>query len=228
MNINLFHLKNSRSQIIIWMLEELKLEYSISTPKFIQDNLIPSHFTPIQYPTIKVEVKDQVHYLSETNAIIELLMIHEDKLIPPTNSLETKLNYLYWKNYAISTLLPYIGLKEKMALQIQDQPFITRRLANNKKNKLSKDFIDNGLDRHLLNIENQLSKNKWLLGGYFSIVDILMWYGLEVANTQIDPNIYPNISRYLVGIHGREAFKTSLIAGEWDHNEFKKFWKKAW
>lgn len=113
MQIRLFHLQNSRSQRIIWFLEELGLNYDLIT-KYHSDedknNNSPHQLS--KFPTLEIIEQEQTSILAETSAILDYFS-HLHPQLSQNNLLSQQLqNFYYWKNYCEATFIPDLVLKQ--------------------------------------------------------------------------------------------------------------------
>lgn len=107
MQIRLFHLKNSRSQRIIWFLEELGLNYELIIKDHSgidKDKNSPHQLS--KFPTIEIIEQEQISILAETSAILDYLSHLHPQLGPNNLSSQQLQNFYYWKNYCEATFIP--------------------------------------------------------------------------------------------------------------------------
>lgn len=112
MLITLYHLHNSRSQRIVWLLEELGCEYKLKNINGIKNVDLPDEFLPIKAPTITIDEHHSIYHLSESAAICEFLCTTHQSLVPYIESTEGIADLLFWKNYADGSFMPNLALKQ--------------------------------------------------------------------------------------------------------------------
>ncbi len=127
MQIRLFHLQNSRSQRIIWFLEELGLNYDLIT-KYHSDedknNNSPHQLS--KFPTLEIIEQEQTSILAETSAILDYFS-HLHPQLSQNNLLSQQLqNFYYWKNYCEATFIPDLVLKQIFHQIAERTPFLVR------------------------------------------------------------------------------------------------------
>ncbi|MFC3151460.1 glutathione S-transferase family protein [Litoribrevibacter euphylliae] len=214
--IKLHHLNNSRSQRLLWALEEIGLPYEIiryeRDPKtmFAPDSLKKVH--PLGKAPVLV---DGEITLAESGAIIEyLLQTHGNQFLPEQSG-KAYQNYLYWMHYAEGSLMPYLLLKlvfEKV--KTSPMPFFVRPIAKAIADKATSTFIGPNLDNHLKFINQHLSQNEWFAGDQLTGADFQMSFPLEacvargIANQQ-----HPHIVNYVKRFQSRPAYQQALEKG---------------
>lgn len=227
MKINLYHLNNSRSHRIVWMLEELNCHYEIISPDDIEINDVSIAYLPIKYPTLKIQTPDSILFLTESGAIVEFISQYYQSLIPQNDDISKIVSFLFWKNYADGSFMPNLVLKQVFTQIMQKTPIPFRMISWSFKYLFNKLYLDKTLNEQLSRIDNHLSTNTWFAND-FSIADILMWFPLEVCYTVSLNCNYPHIDSYIKRIHSREAFQKALIRGNWSEKDFHKYWASAW
>ena len=214
--ITIHHLNNSRSQRILWLLEELNLPYDI---KFYQRDaktmLAPPELKKI-HPLGKSPVlTDGPHTIAESGAIIEYITRrHGGGRMQPAQGSDEELRFTYWMHYAEGTLMPPLlvslifGEIAKAPL-----PFFVKPVVNKIVSTVKERFIRPQLKLNLDYIEQELSKSEWFAGHLFSAADIMMSFPLEAASTRGGIESRPNIARFLSKIHARPAYQEAVRKG---------------
>lgn len=227
MQIRLFHLKNSRSQRIIWFLEELELNYELT----IKDHSIISKDknSPHQlskFPTIEIIEQGKTSVLAETSAILDYLSHLHPQLGPNSLSSQQPLNFYYWKNYCEATFIPDLVLKQIFHQIAQRTPFPIRFIPKLLKYGFDQGYLNQSLQRQMKMIDEHLEQHAWFAGDQFTIVDILMWFPLLACSQNYSQ--FKHIHRYLAQIENRPAFNNALIKGQWSASTFNAYWTTAW
>lgn len=213
----LHHLQNSRSQRIIWLLEEIGIEYEIKFYSYRTEK--PKE---LKFPT--VELPDQKKLLTETSAIAEFICAVENKLTIQANQ-ENYWDFCFYKNYADSSFMVNIALKQvfqqikvQTPLPVRFIPFVLQKAFNGA-------YLNPELKKQLEHIDQHLSENAWLAGDVFSYADILLWFPLHCAEYAYpDFRQYNQLNRYLEQIRDRSAFQAALERGQWSTEIFKSYW----
>lgn len=227
MQIRLFHLQNSRSQRIIWFLEELGLNYELTIKDHSgidKDKNSPHQLS--KFPTIEIIEQGKTSILAETSAILDYLS-HLHPQLGPNSLLSQQLqNFYYWKNYSEATFIPDLVLKQIFHQIVKRTPFPVRFIPKFLKYGIDQGYLNQSLQRQMSMIDKHLEHHLWFAGDQFTTADILMWFPLLACS----PNYrqFKHIQRYLAQIENRPAFKNALIKGRWSASTFKAYWTTAW
>lgn len=217
MNITLFHLPNSRSQRILWLLEELKCDYKLNLANAVSDN------KNIKYPTIEIVDDGTVIRLSETSAIAEFLCHHFKGHPDHLTEIHQSANFFFWKNYPDGSFMPDLALKQIFNQIVIQTPWPVRFISKSIQFAFRKGYLDGTIKMHMDKIEHHLTGRTWV-DGEFGICDILLWFPLKACYESSAQNNYPNINKYLKKIANREAFKAALKKGKFSEEIFSKYW----
>lgn len=227
MQIRLFHLQNSRSQRIIWFLEELGLNYEliIKYHSDVDENKNSPHQLS-KFPTIEIIEQGEFSILAETSAILDYLS-HLHPQLGQNNLLSQHLqNFYYWKNYCEATFIPDLVLKQIFHQIVQRTPFPIRFIPKLLKYGFDQGYLNQSLQRQMNMIDKHLEHHLWFAGDQFTIADILMWFPLLACSQNYSQ--FKHIQRYLTQIENRPAFKNALIKGQWSASTFNTYWTIAW
>lgn len=217
MKITLFHLPNSRSQRILWLLEELKCDY-----KLILSNAVPDD-QKMKYPTVDILDHGTAFRLTETSAIAEFLSHHFKFLPDHLNNVQDSANFFFWKNYADGSFMPDLALKQVFNQIVIQTPWPLRFICKSIQYGFHKGYLDCSMKMHMDKIEQHLTGRTWV-SGEFGICDILLWFPLLSCHVSFTQGNYPNIVEYLKRIADRPAFKAALKKGEFSEEIFYKYW----
>lgn len=213
--ITLHHLNNSRSQRILWMLEEIGIDYQIKHyQRDPQTMLAPAELRQVHPLGKSPLITDGELTLAESGAIIEYLAErYGDWLLPAAGSPE-RLRYRYWLHYAEGSAMPPLLLKLVFdKLRSAPMPFFIKPIARGIANKVSQAFISPQLKLHFDYLESQLSEHDWFAGDAFSAADIQLSFPLEAAAARGVLSNHPRLSDFLQRIHARPAYRRALEKG---------------
>ncbi len=210
------HLENSRSQRVLWLLEELGLEYRIKLYKRDPATMLGPDSLKKVHPLGKSPVvQDQGKVIAESGAIMEYLIgrYGEGRLIPPPDT-DDRLAYTYWLHYAEGSLMPMMLLKlvfDRFAHP--PMPLVMRPVAAVIAIGVKAKFVTPRLAQHLDFIEAELGKSTWFAGEELSGADIQMSFPLEAAAARGAVDDRPNILAFVERIHARPAYQEALRRG---------------
>jgi glutathione S-transferase len=211
------HLNNSRSQRVLWLLEELGLPYEvIRYERDAKTMLAPPSLLAIHPLGKSPVIFDGGVTVAESGAVVEYLIDRYGggRLIPAVGTPE-RLRYTYWLHYAEGSAMPPLLLKlvfDRVANAPAPWPIsaIARRIAGTVQNS----FIGPQLKRHLDYMEAELTARPWFAGEEFTAADIQMSFPLEAAASRAGLNAgRPRLMGFLERIHARDAYKRALTRG---------------
>jgi len=212
--ITVHHLENSRSQRILWLLEELGVDYEIKHYKRDpKTSLAPPELLRIHPLGKSPVVTDGDSTLAESGAIIEYLVDRYGKgaLIPPGGSPE-RLRYTYWLHFAEGSAMPPLLMKLVFnRIEKGPMPFFARPIARGIARKVKQGFIDPNLERIGAHMESELSRSEWFAGDAFTAADIQMSFPIEAMVARMGSR--PRMAQFLDRIHASPAYQRSLEKG---------------
>jgi len=209
------HLNNSRSQRVLWLLEELGVEYEVKRyerdPKTM---LAPPALGAVHPLGLSPVLTIDGQMLAETGPIVSYLIANygQGRLIPPVGSPE-RLRYIFYRHHADGTALPPLVTKLVLseAPKSTPLPFFLRPVARMLFGGVVTDHIDPQLTNLIAFWMSELEKSRYFAGEELTGADIVMSFPLEVAATQAQ--LPPRITEYLEDIHGRPAYQRALQRG---------------
>jgi glutathione S-transferase len=210
------HLNNSRSQRILWLLEELGLEYEIKKYQRDPKTMLAPPALRAVHPLGKSPViQDGDTVVAESGAIIEYLTARQGGALAPAPGTPERLHYTYFLHYAEGSAMPPLLLKLVFdRVESGPGPFFVRPIARAIAAKVKDTFVLPQIRQHLAFLEGELGKRNWFAGSDFSAADIQMSFPLEAAAARggLDGQ-YPNLVAFLDRIHARPAYKKALERG---------------
>ena len=211
------HLNNSRSQRVLWLLEELGIEYDIKRyQRDAKTMLAPSELRQVHPLGKSPVITDGGLTLAESGAIIEYLVERygHGRLVPAAGTPE-KLRYSYWLHYAEGSIQPMLLMKLIFdRIEKAPMPFFARPIARAISRNTKSSFIEPNIKRHLDYMEAELGKMPWCAGNEFTAADVQMSFPLEAATVRggLDSR-WPNLIAFLGRIHARPAYKRAIERG---------------
>ena len=214
--ITVHHLNNSRSQRILWLLEELGLEYEIKPyQRDAKTMLAPPELRAVHPLGKSPVVTDGDQTLAESGAIIEHLSDRygAGRLAPAFGSPE-RVRYLYWLHFAEGSAQPPLLLKLLFDRIKSKSPLLVRPVARAIADKTLDTFVLPNIERNLNFMESELGRTDWFAGNAFTSADIQMSFPLEAARMRggLDEK-RPRLMAWLERIHSRPAYKKALERG---------------
>ena len=211
------HLNNSRSQRILWLLEELGLPYEVKRYQRDAKTMLAPPGLRAVHPLGKSPViTDGDMTLAESGAIVEYLASRHGggDLIPKTDTPE-HLRYVYWMHFAEGSMMPPLLLKLIFdRIESGPMPFFARPVARKISGTAKNLMVLPNLNRLLDFTEGELGKHEWFAGNAFSAADIQMSFPLEAAASRggLDER-RPKLWAFLQKIHARPAYQRALEKG---------------
>lgn len=215
--ITVHHLNNSRSQRVLWLLEELGLAYEIvryeRNPKTM---LAPPELKQIHPLGKSPVVVDGEAVLAESGAVIEYLVEkYGDGRLKPAAGTPDKLRWTYFLHYAEGSVMAPLLMKLVFdRVETSPAPFFVKPIARGIAKKVKGSYIQPQIDQHLKFLEAELGERDWFAGAEFSAADIQMSFPLEAAAARggLD-SAYPRLTAFLTRIHARPAYQRALERG---------------
>jgi glutathione S-transferase len=215
--LTVHHLNNSRSQRVLWLLEELGVPYEIKHyQRDAKTILAPSSLRRVHPLGKSPVITDDDVTVAESGAIIEYVIERHGKgrLMPPAGTPE-KRRYTYWLHYAEGSLMPFLVMKLVFArLRTAPMPFFVKPIARGIAGTVNRGFLDPNMKIHLDFIEAELAKGTWFAGEAFTAADIQMSFPVEAAMARISGEATrPRITAWLERIRARPAYQKALEKG---------------
>lgn len=217
--ITLHFLERSRAHRIIWLLEELSVEYAIE--KYQRDP--KTLFAPEALQKIHPLGKSPVIYdsetkitLAESGAIIEYLISRYDtgNNLTLNQSSPEYWQYIYWLHFCEGTLMtPLLFTVVFDKVKTSPMPFFARPIAKQIANKVMSSFVNPNIKRLLTYANKHLENNTWFAGEVLSGADIQMSYPLDVLAENGKLKDYPSLSAYVKHLHQLPNYQKALKLG---------------
>ncbi len=215
--ITVHHLNNSRSQRVLWLLEELGVPYEIK--RYQRDAatmLAPPELRAVHPLGKSPVITDGDLTIAESGAIVEYLVERygNGKLVPLPGTPE-KIRYTYWLHFAEgSAMLPLVMKLIFGRLETAPMPFFIKPVAKGIASKVKAGFIEPNIKAHLDYMESELGKTLWFAGDAFTAADIQMSFPIEASAARggLD-GARPKLMAFLERIHAMPAYKAALEKG---------------
>jgi len=211
------HLNNSRSQRVLWLLEELGLPYEI---KFYQRDpktmLAPPSLRAVHPLGKSPVITDGDVTVAESGAIIEYLVERygQGRFVPAAGTPE-RLRYTYWLHYAEGSIMPLMVMTLIFnQIPKSPMPFFVKPIAKGISDKVKSAFLNPQIKMHLSYLEAELGKSEWFAGNEFTAADVQMSFPLEAATARagLDKS-QPRLLAFVQRIQARPAYQRALEKG---------------
>lgn len=202
MTIIVHHLENSRSQRVLWLLEELGLPYEVR--RYERDKrtmLAPPELKRVHPLGKSPVIEDGGSIVAETGAIVEYLVHRGEGHFGAPAGREEALLYRHFVHYAEGSLMPPLLVN----LVLGRIPLFGK--AGQRK-------FQPMINVHLDYVEAELARRAWFAGSEITAADIMMSFPLEAAAARANARYGRNsLSAWLDCIHARPAYQAALRAG---------------
>jgi glutathione S-transferase len=209
------HLNNSRSQRILWMLEELGVPYEVKRYEREPSMQAPASLRAVHPLGKSPVITDGDRTLAESGAILEYLVdTYGNGRFRPATGTPDKINYTYFLHYAEGSLMPLLLMKLIFSRIPSRLPFFMKPVGRAIAKGANTTLLDPQIGSHFMFLESELGKREWFAGADFTAADIQMSFPLEAAAARA-PMVrqMPKLSAFLDRIHARPAYQRALEKG---------------
>ena len=214
------HLNNSRSQRVLWLLEELGVPYEVKRYERNKETMLAPPELKQVHPLGKSPViTDDSLTIAETGLICEYLCDRYGQgRLAPVKSVGVdspeRLRWLYWLHYAEGSAMPPLLLSLVFGAMPQRAPALMRPLVKAIARRAQDGFVNPQIKLHLDYWEAELGLSGWFAGAEFSAADVMMSFPVEAAATRVGYGAdRANLKVFLERIHARPAYKRALERG---------------
>ena len=211
------HLNNSRSQRVLWLLEELGVAYEVKRyQRDAKTMLAPPSLLAVHPLGKSPVITDGALTLAESGAIVEYLVgRYGAGRFAPAPGTPQGVRYIYWMHFAEGSAMPPLVMKLVFdRIEKGPMPFFARPIARAIAGRVKSTFIAPQITRNLDFMEAELGKSEWFAGDEFTAADIQMSFPVEaaVARAGLDAS-RPRLMAFLERIHARPAYRRALERG---------------
>jgi glutathione S-transferase len=211
------HLNNSRSQRILWLLEELGVDYDLKCyQRDPQTLLAPPELTAVHPLGKSPVIEDGDLKLAESGAIVEYLADrYGGGKLARAHGSPARAQYVYWLHYAEGSAMPPLLMKLVFDRVVAaPMPFFARPVVRKIHQSVMNAYIGPQLKLHLDYLETQLATRDWFLDGEFSAADVQMSFPLETAVARVGlDQTRPRLLNWLRRVHARPAYRRAVERG---------------
>ena len=214
--ITIHHLENSRSQRVLWLLEELGLPYEVR--RYARDaktSLAPPELLKVHPLGKSPVITDGAVTVAETGAIVEYLIDRAGGALRPAPGSADHRRYTYWLHFAEGSAMPPLVMALVFGkLRTAPMPFFARPIARAIADKVMNGFVQPNLDRNIAYMESELSDRGWFAGRSFSAADVMMSFPVEAALSRgRSAGKAPRLAAFLERVRARPAWQRALERG---------------
>jgi glutathione S-transferase len=216
--ITVHHLNNSRSQRVLWLLEELGVPYVVKRyERDARTMLAPPELRAVHPLGKSPVITDGDKTIAESGAIVEYLVdtYGNGRLVPSAGTPE-RLRYTYWLHYAEGSAMPPLLLKLIFdRVESAPMPFFAKPIARAIAKKAKSSFITPQLETHFGFMESELGRSEWFAGSEMTAAVIQMSFPVEggVSRAGLTEATRPRLYAFLERIHARPAYARALDKG---------------
>jgi glutathione S-transferase len=215
--LTIHHLENSRSQRILWLLEELGLDYTVKRYKRDKEtSLAPPELLAIHPLGKSPVITDGANTVAESGAIIEYLVSkYGDGSLVPAEGTPERLAYTYWLHYSEGTFMPLIILSLILGrIESAPMPFFIKPVAKGIVEKVRAGYLNQNVKRNLEFMESALGKSIWFCGDQLTAADIQMSFAVEAAAVRTDlAATCPNLQAFIDRMRLLPTYQAALEKG---------------
>ena len=214
--IVLHHLENSRSQRVLWLLEELGLPYEVKKYKRDRKTMLAPPELKAVHPLGKSPViTDGKITVAESGAILEYLLdTHGQGRLRPAAGTAERRQFTYWLHFAEGSAMPPLLMTLVFDQVKAKSPLFVNPIAKGIADQVDRMFLRPNLEAQMRFMEAELTARPWFAGAEFSAADVQMSFPLEAAAARgvLDAR-HPKLQDWLERIHARPAYARALAAG---------------
>lgn len=212
--ITVHHLNNSRSQRVLWLLEELEVEYEIKFYKRdAKTNLAPSTLKLIHPLGKSPVITDGEITVAESGAIIEYLIETYGKHLKPDAGSQAWRQYTYWMHFAEGSLMPPMVAKLVFDKVRAKTPMLFKPIAKKIADGVMEGYYSPISQANMAYVNTHLGNNIWFAGGELSGADFQMSFPLEASVARGVGKAFPEIEKFVSRVHQRPAYQRALEKG---------------
>jgi glutathione S-transferase len=212
--ITIHHLNNSRSQRVLWLVEELGLPYEVKRYERLASMQAPPALKAV-HPLGKSPILTEGDLtLAETGAIVAyILETHGAGRLVPERGTGAYWDYQHFLHYAEGSAMPPLVMKLIFSRLPKEAPFFAKPILKGTVEAVNHRLLDPQIAGHLDHWERSLGRSGWFAGEEFSAADIMMSFPVEAAGSRVGFGQRANLPAFLQRIHSRPAYKAALERG---------------
>lgn len=213
--ITVHHLNNSRSQRILWLLEELGAPYDVKRYERDAKTMLAPPALRAVHPLGKSPViTEGDRTVAETGAIVEYILDEygQGRLIPQAGT-EERRRYTYWLHFAEGSAMPPLVMTLLFGEIPKRAPFFVRPVAKMIGATVTGTFLRPNIEAQQALMDAELARGGWFAGDAFTAADVMMSFPVEAAQSRIGLGSHARLQGWLAKIHARPAYQAALKRG---------------
>jgi glutathione S-transferase len=209
------HLNNSRSQRVLWLLQELEIPHVV---KYYHCNAktmaAPPELLAVHPLGKSPVITDDSITVAETGAIVEYLLLKygNGRMVPEAGTPD-RLRYTYWLHFAEGSAMPPLVMTLLFTEMPKQMPALLRPVARLIGNAVQTSYLRPQIDRQLSLMEAELERSAWFAGPGITAADVMMSFPVEAAASRVGLGERTKLSAWLAAIHARPAYQRALEEG---------------
>jgi glutathione S-transferase len=209
------YLEKSRAHRVLWLLEELGLDYEVKTYRRTRDYRAPESLKAVHPLGKSPVIEDGGRIVAESGAITEYLVeAYGGEALRPAAGTDERLRYTYWLHYAEGSAMPLLVMKLIFTRLPAQMPALLRPVAKMIANGVNSKLIDPQLADHVALWKAELSRDGWFAGPAFSAADIAMSFPVEAGLSRIEAGQdVAVLRRWIEAIRARPAYRRAVERG---------------
>lgn len=211
--LTVHHLNNSRSQRVLWLLEELGVPYEVKRyERDAKTMLAPASLKAVHPLGKSPMITDDGVTVAESGAIVEYIVekYGKGRMIPPAGT-PARLRYTYWLHYAEGSVMPLLVMKLVLSRVPAAVPFFVRPVARQIVGGIESLYLGPNLKLHFDYMEGELQKAPWFCGDEMTAADVLLSFPIEAGAAR--GIVRPELANFLSRVQARPAYKRALERG---------------
>jgi glutathione S-transferase len=213
--ITVHHLNNSRSQRVLWLLEELGVPYEVKRyQRNAKTMLAPAELRAVHPLGKSPVITEGDRTVAETGAIVDYILgeYGQGRLIPPAGT-DERLRYTYWLHFAEGSAMPPLVMTLLFGEIPKRVPALIRPVARMIGNNVTSSYLRPMIDSQQSLMEAELGRGGWFAGSEFTAADVMMSFPIEAATARGGLGANKLLTAWLARIHARPAYQAALRKG---------------
>ena len=213
--LTVHHLNNSRSQRVLWLLEELGAPYDIKHyQRDAKTMLAPPELRAVHPLGKSPVITDGAHTVAETGAIVEyLLQTYGDGRLRPAAGTPEALRFTYWLHFAEGSAMPPLVMTLLFGEIPKRTPALVRPIARMIGKTVQQSYLGPQIASHLDLMERELGSSTYFAGTDLTAADMMMSFPVEAASSRAGLGARPKLTTWLADMHARPAYQRALEKG---------------